>query len=273
MAQDSFDSKWGSMVSAKEEGGTDERSLFVPPGKEPVTQRQLNLFYYFIFIRGILEKIKAKDVIEVGSGRGTMSLYLNTYLDLPVTLLDNSSDAIELAKSEFAQRGREAKTVVEDVLNMSLGDESFDAVISIGLAEHFESVDKLFAEQYRILRPGGVIISLNIPQKFSIQFLNTIMRFFKKLAGSYRESIKKDYYRNTVNADGFKVSAEHAGFRDVSITHVCPFPIYVPVSLKTDKRVTALRKIILKFRKIFQKYPYKTNRFVAQAHFLVGYKP
>jgi hypothetical protein len=119
---------------------------------------------------------------------------------------------------------------------------------------------------------GGAMISLNIPKKFSIQSLNTVMRFIKKLFGFHTEDIRKDYYRNILTPEDYKNAAIKAGFKNVEITHVCPFPIYTPIALSTDKKITAINKSILKIRGVFQKYPYKTNRLFAQAHFLVAYK-
>lgn len=272
MSQEAFHNKW-SEISEEKNVEADEKSLFVEQGNEPITQRQLNLYYYFLFIQKHLEKIEAKDVIEVGCGRGTIALYLAQYLGMNMTLLDNEKDAIGIARDAFAAHRKNAVFHVGDALNTQLRDASFDATVSIGLAEHLESVDELFKEQYRILRPGGVMVSLNIPKKFSIQSLNNINRCMKKLTGSYKAKIGKDYYRNTLNPHDYAQAAKRVGFTATEITRVCPFPIYVPLSMKNDKRVTIMRKMILALRSVFQKYPYKTNAIAAQAHFLVAHKP
>jgi len=266
----SFSSKWSKVKSVSEDA--DERSLFVDIGKKPVTQRQLNLYYYFLFIKDILEHTDAKNVLEIGCGRGTIALYLSKYLNLNLSLLDNSSDAIEIAKGEFSKYNQRATFYARDALQTGLSSEYFDAVVSIGLAEHFEDINPLFKEQYRLLRKGGIIVSLNIPKKFSIRFLNTLMRFLKKCVGAYKDSITKDYYRNLLKPREYQASAEKAGFQDVYIVHIAPFPLFTPIKMSTDKKMTSLYKFILRIRSLFQKYPYKTNSLLAQAHFLVGYK-
>lgn len=266
----SFSKKWSAMQGGVKE--PDETSLFVEPDGEPMTQRQLNLYYYFIFIKEILEKQGVKNVLEVGCGRGTISLYLALYLGLNVTLLDNDANAIEVAKKEFIRYGVLADFKVADALQTNLSQQSYDAVVSIGLAEHILEVSKLFFEQYRLLKPGGVMISLNVPKKFSIQYLNRPFRFFQKLRGQFYGSVKKDYYRSELKAKDYISIAKEVGFKQVTVTEVCPFPIYTPLNVKYDKYVTAINKWILKIRKLFLKYPYKTNHFFSQAHFLVGYK-
>lgn len=271
MSLQSFSKKWADIKHRSGGPDEDEGVLFVAPGKNPVTQRQLNLYYYYLFIKDILGT-GAKSVLEIGCGRGTMSLYLGRYLGCQVSLLDNASDAIEIAKREFQERKQSAQFFVDDALNTKIPSDSFDAVISIGLAEHIDDVKKLFAEEFRLLKKDGVMISLNIPKKVSVQYLNIIYRFVKKICGQYKESIKKDYYRNNLQASDYYAIAKEVGFESIQITHVCPFPVYAPMGIQWDKRITIIRKVLLKVRSVFQKYPYKTNSIGAQAHFLVAYK-
>lgn len=268
---DKFSSKWADIAN-EETNGFDEKSIFVDIGKEPVTQRQFDLYYYYLFVKDILEKIGAKNAVELGCGRGTMSLYLKRYLKIDVTLIDNVLDAIDIAKRDFEKYKEDAEFHIADVLDTGLSSNKYDTAVSIGLAEHFESVDALFEEQYRVLKDGGVMISLNIPKKFSIQFLNKVMKFFKKYILGRNLEIKKDYYRNNLNALEYKIAALKAGFKRADIIHVCPLPIYAPISIGTDKKIAKFNKFILRIRSMFQKYPYKTNKLFAQAHFLVAYK-
>lgn len=268
-----FSTKWGKMRLEAERA--DESTLFVSDGKVPETQRQLNLYHYFLFVRDRLAGRPVRDVIEVGCGRGTLALYLATNLGLNLTLLDDSADAIEIAKREFAREGAAGTFLVRDALATGLPDASFDAAVSIGLAEHFDGprVRELFREQFRILRPGGVMISLNIPKKFSIQFLNLLLRAVKKLAGTYKRPLGSDYFRNDLSPAEYKAAAKEAGFTGLETVAVCPFPLFTPVALSTDRRIASLYRGILALRRAFMGYPYKTNPLVAQAHFLVARKP
>jgi ubiquinone/menaquinone biosynthesis C-methylase UbiE len=271
MNQIAFHNKWRNIAHSKT-GHVDEKSLYVEPGSEPMTQRQLNLWYYFVFIAEKLKGIGAKNVIELGCGRGTMALYLSQYCNMRLTLLDNEGDAIRIAKEAFAAHDIKAHFLVGDATNTHLPKGGFDATISIGLAEHLDSVDGLFAEQYRLLRDGGLMVTLNIPKKWSIQELNTMHRYIKKCLGIYKESVRRDYKRNSLRPDEYAQSALQVGFVKAEVTHVCPFPIYVPVTINTDKRLTWIRKKILALRKLFMHYPFKTNSLIAQAHFLVASK-
>lgn len=269
-----FDSKWAAIEHKKinKTLPADEQSLFVSQGKYPRTQRQLNLYYYFLFIKDILIEQQATHVMEVGCGRGTIALYLASYLDMDMTLLDSASHAIDIAKAAFQEKNIDATFIVGDATDTSLKDESYDAIVSIGLAEHLDNVTELFSEQYRLLKPGGVMVSLNIPKKWSLQHCNTLMRIIKKCFGLYKENPKKDYYRNSYTPKEYANFAVTVGFSKTVVTHVCPFPIYTPVSIKTDRIITLFRRGILRIRSLYMKYPYKTNYMCSQAHFLVAYK-
>jgi len=267
-----FEEKWEKIN--KSNSAADEKSLFVPPGQEPVTQRQLNLFYYFLFIKNIIGDNGGKKILEVGCGRGTMSLFLAKYLNSFVSLQDVSESAIKIAKKEFFKYNLNADFYLCDVLNNGIKSNLFDLVVSIGLAEHFDfdGVKRLYEEQFRLLKPGGTMISLNIPKKFSIQFLNSVMRSFKKVFGKYKEKVQADYFRNNLSQDYYFKAAQKAGFKEIEIVNVCPFPIYTPIKMSTDKRITKFNKWILKIRRLYKKYPYEVNYLLSQSHFLVGWK-
>ncbi|MDP7247347.1 MAG: class I SAM-dependent methyltransferase [Candidatus Peribacteraceae bacterium] len=273
MSQKAFHNKWAKIREGGKDSNLEERSIYVEKGNKPRTQRQLSLYYYFRFIQKHLEKIGAKKVIELGCGRGTIGLYCKTYMGLDVSLMDNEEDAIKIAREAFGSRNLDAEFIVGDALDSTIPENIYDATVSIGLAEHLDNVDDLYREQFRILRPGGVMVSLNIPKKFSVQELNVVMRSIKKIFGLYKDSARRDYYRNTFSAKEYEKFAKDVGFTDTKVTHVCPFPIYVPLLRSTDRLVTTIRRGILKIRSLVMRYPYKTNRVIAHAHFLVAFKP
>ncbi len=263
-----FIDKWKKMKN--KDASSDEQSLFTDLNNIPLTQRQFNMYHLFKFMEKFL--INRKNVLEIGCGRGTMSLFAKKYLNAEVSLLDTSSDALEIAQREFNKNNVEAKYYLANACSTGLPDNAYDAVISIGLAEHLDNPHDLFIEQLRLLKPGGIMISLNVPKKFSIQSLNNVLKFFKKKFSKEKDKIKKDYYRNSLKAIEYKQIAKQVGFQQLKITHVTPFPIFTPVKISTDKFITNIYKLIVKVRKSFLSQPYKTNIILAKSHFLIGYK-
>jgi len=264
-----FNDKWQAIASKDKK--RDEDSIFVDLGKEPVTFRQFNLYNYFHFINEIIKDRGYENSLEVGCGRGTMSLYLAKYLGLRVTLADISEEAVKVAKELFEQYGQSAKFSVEDSENLFFADNSFDVIVSIGLAEHFEDCTKLFSEQYRVLKPGGMMISLNIPKKISMQSVNDVYKFIRKQILRDKQ-VRKDYYRNEDGPEEYLAAANKCGFKNSYTIDINPFPIITPCSRSLDINLTRFYKRILNFRKMFMKNAFQTNRLMSLAHFLIAEK-
>tara|TARA_Y100000310_G_C20655136_1_gene801598 strand:+ start:1016 stop:1834 length:819 start_codon:yes stop_codon:yes gene_type:complete len=263
-----FENKWGSIL--KKGNYPDEKTLFVSEGENPKTQRQFNLYHYFEFINTKVTHGEYKTALEVGCGRGTIGLYLDKYLDMDVTLLDSSQEAIDLAKYNFDLWNGDGEFIVGDVRKLAFADESFDVIVSIGLLEHLEDYASALSEQYRVLKKGGMIISLNIPQKKSVQLLNTLYR--KVLKKTSKQNLQKDYYRNKDKPKDYKKNAEKVGFSDVKVFYVNPFPLFTPLGKTAERILTVIYGLIYSIRSLIMKYPFRGSRMLSQAHFLTGKK-
>ncbi len=268
MIHQTFHTKWDD---TEKKTNQEEQSIFVDLGKKPVTQRQVNLYYYYQFIKSIIDKKEYKDAIEIGCGRGTIALYLALYERMNVICNDVEEKAIDIAKQNFSLHKQKATFIVGDAAKLPIPDQSVDVAVSIGLLEHLENYQQILQEQYRILRPGGVMISLNIPKKYSVQKLNNIYRFFLKLF-HVPFPLKKDYFRNSDTPEMYATAAKKENFENVFTLNVNPFPIFTPIPYTCEKYIAAIYRMLLKIRSFFLSYPMKTNYFFSQAHFLVGFK-
>lgn len=268
MENTKFENKWADIKSGKV---SDETTLFVAPGNQPKTQRQINLYWYYRFIADFIKDKNYKTGLEMGCGRGTMSLYLHKYENFSVSLLDISPDAIMLAQDNFKMFGADGKFIVASSDATSFPPESFDIIYSIGLLEHLADYKKTLAETYRLLKSGGLMVHLNIPGKWSVQNINN---FYKKILKLFtgKDYPAKDYWRNYDLPSDYMRAASECGFRDVQTINVAPFPIFVPISAITDRRIARVYNFIIRIRSFFMKYPFKTNYFFSQGHFLTGYK-
>lgn len=265
MIEQEFGQKWGDILrNAKGE----EFSLFVPPGQTPQTQRQLNLYAYWQFIHNLIKDKNYTTGAEFGCGRGTISLFLTAYEKMKMTLVDNSEDGLNLAKENFKMFGQSGEFILSDAAATNLPDNSVDLAVSIGLLEHIHDYGTVLKEKYRILRPGGVMISLNIPKKNSVQILNTWYQKLFKPVGAR----KSDYYRNEDTPKEYVAATQAAGFSDVFYFNANPFPIFTPVPVWAERGLTRLYRGIMKAQSLYKKYPMETSYKLSQGHFVVGYK-
>ncbi|KUO78237.1 MAG: methyltransferase [Desulfosporosinus sp. BRH_c37] len=112
----------------------------------------------------IAEQIKLKTGItrgkclDLGCGGGYLSIALARITGLNIHLLDVSQEMLDIAASNIAENGLEARmqTLLADVQEIPLKDKSVDLIISRGSIFFWEDQQKAFEEIYRVLTPGGV---------------------------------------------------------------------------------------------------------------------
>lgn len=147
----------------------------------PKNQIQLAFRQHWLTFNELMgARVGEKKCLEVGCGRGSLSAY---YSDdgWDCSLLDISETAIDAATKMFESNKLSASFFVEDCTDMSFADASFDLTFSIGLLEHFEDVRPVIAEQFRVLKPGGLFIGYVVPEftdniQKEYQWINEILK-------------------------------------------------------------------------------------------------
>lgn len=111
-----------------------------------------------------------KQILDIATGTGDICIKAFSYLK-PETVLgvDISDKMMEIGKEKVKAAGLEGKISfeVQDASTLSCSDGSFDAVtISFGI-RNFENLDESLQQIYRVLRPNGhlLILEMNEPQK------------------------------------------------------------------------------------------------------------
>jgi len=105
-------------------------------------------------------------ILEAGCGLGRIIIYLSKG-GYNIEGIELNEDAVRKVK-DF---DKNLKIIVGDILKMSYEDNSFDAVISLGVIEHFEEgPQKALKEMHRILKPGGIFF-------VTVPYINLIRRF------------------------------------------------------------------------------------------------
>jgi arsenite methyltransferase len=99
-----------------------------------------------------------EDVLDLGSGAGTDSL-VAAQMVAPsgrVTGIDMTLEMVAKARAAAAELGADNVEFVEgEAEQLPSGDASFDGVISNGVIDLIPDKDAVFAELFRVLRPGG----------------------------------------------------------------------------------------------------------------------
>lgn len=124
--------------------------------------------------------------------------------------VDISPPVVAQARAAFDRDPLHA--AVADVRDLPFGDESFDAVYSMGTIEHFHDSERALAEMVRVLRPGGRAI-IGVPNRHD-PFLRPLLAAALQALGLYSYGYEKSYSRRALRAmlerAGLAVTAETA---------------------------------------------------------------
>jgi S-adenosylmethionine decarboxylase len=122
--------------------------------------------------------------------------------------IDISEPIARQARAAFGPRV--LRPAISDVRRLPFGDESFDAIYSMGTVEHFVETDASVAELARILKPGGRLI-LGVPNRHD-PFLRPLLVTALYSLGLYGYGFEKSYSRRAlrrmVEATGLEVRTE-----------------------------------------------------------------
>lgn len=212
-----------------------ERSYVHWTRDEPGNQIQFafrqNWLVFQEIIKPFLAHGRTPRALEVGSGRGSMSMYFAD-AGFDCTLLDSSSEALRTAKELFAQNSLSGSTHVGDALALPFQEGTFDVVFSIGLLEHFEDITPPLAEQVRVLSPGGWLLVYVVPEnpknvQADFEWVNEVLRVYAGGAAETQAG-KEETYRSSYEAPLYRDVLERLGLNEVSSSGVYPVPMISP---------------------------------------------
>lgn len=107
-----------------------------------------------------VEKLKPKNLLDLGCLDGSFALTVSKQLGIPVAGIDLTVDGIELAKERAKKFELPASfyqgTIEQEILGFD--DHAFDVVTFFEVIEHVEDVQKLLKLIDRVLAPGGSVL-------------------------------------------------------------------------------------------------------------------
>jgi ubiquinone/menaquinone biosynthesis C-methylase UbiE len=131
-------------------------SLYLRPDDQ-INRYPIQLYHYL----ASKVRIEGKDVLEVGSGRGGGSSYINRYLyPKKVTALDIASNAIKWAKEHHQEKDLEF--IQGNAEKLPFPDQAFEVVINVESCHAYPSVPKFLAEVKRVLLPSGYFLCTDL---------------------------------------------------------------------------------------------------------------
>ena len=137
------------------------------------------------------------SILDIGCGRGE---FLNGFEKLGL-----NGFGVDLSKAAMAYFPKSKIKVANIELDgLPYADDSFDVVFSKSVIEHFYDPDRLAQEMFRVLKPGGVAITLCPSWEYNYKiyfedythrtpFMKDSLRAVQIINGFH--SVKVDYFR------------------------------------------------------------------------------
>lgn len=111
--------------------------------------------WYRAAFSGIQSSLKG-DLLELGCGRGEFAVWLASAVpDLRVTGVDFSISAITIARTRITNTSKPVRFLASDVQSVPFADNTFDWIVSCECLEHLPEPQRMAAEMFRVLKPGG----------------------------------------------------------------------------------------------------------------------
>jgi len=155
----------GAVAAAFERAGLDPRQLR-PVDLAPVDEFHIRGRAATLEIAEALHIGAGSRVIDLGSGLGGPARMLAELTGCTVTGIDLTPEFCEVATALSEWTGLSARTSfhVGDATATDLPDASFDAVLTVHVAMNIADKPALYAEAFRVLRPGGRFIVYDVLQ-------------------------------------------------------------------------------------------------------------
>jgi cyclopropane-fatty-acyl-phospholipid synthase len=111
-----------------------------------------------------LELEPGMRLLDVGCGWGSLAIHAAREYGVEVLGVTLSAPQVELARERVAAAGLADRVLLRVLDYRELGEDSFDAIASIGMVEHVgeSQIDAYAAQVARVLRPGGRVLNHGI---------------------------------------------------------------------------------------------------------------
>ena len=147
----------------------------------------------------MLRHYAPQQILDIATGTGDLVFLMNQVLNpKKITGADLSEGMLQIARKKATNLKSWENIIFEnqDCLHLTYKNEQFDAITVAYGVRNFEDLDKGFSEMYRVLRPGGVllVIELSTPEKFPFrQLYHLYSGYIIPILGRFLSKDKKAY--------------------------------------------------------------------------------
>ncbi|MFZ5518609.1 MAG: methyltransferase domain-containing protein [Candidatus Zhuqueibacterota bacterium] len=148
--------------------------------------------------------IKNKRILEVGAGSARDSFQF-AHDQAMVYVLDYSPQALAIVRKLNAQSPAKLNLIQSDAFHIPVPDNTFDIVFHQGLLEHFRDPRPLIQENFRVLKPGGLLL-IDVPQRYHVYTLiKHILILLNRWFAGWETEFSIRELKNLMQQQGFAI--------------------------------------------------------------------
>lgn len=158
--------------------------------------------------------LKPEKILEMGCGIGASIVPLaKTYPDAEVHGIDVGASMLRYALARARHLGAAVHFRQASAEATSYPDESFDVIFSCAMFHETspDAMSNIMDECFRLLRPGGIVAHLEVPQRYEDEALWTQVR------GELERVYNNEPNWKTAISANYQTLLKVAGFEDVAI--------------------------------------------------------
>ncbi|MBN1347900.1 class I SAM-dependent methyltransferase [candidate division KSB1 bacterium] len=178
--------------------------------------------------------LKNKKILEVGAGTGRDSLMLHE-AGATVYVLDYADNSLKIISRLCREKQLKIHLIQGDAFKLPIADDSFDIVFHQGLIEHFQDPLPILQENFRILKPGGMLL-VDVPQRYHIYTIfKHILIFLNKWFAGWETEFTIGQLQALTKRVGFEVKQSYGEWMRPSLFYRLMRELLLQIRIKLPR--------------------------------------
>ncbi len=178
-----------------------------------------------------LIRIENTRILEVGAGSARDSFQFAEE-NASVYVLDYSPKALFIVQKLNHQNNAKVHLLQSDAFKIPVPDNTFDIVFHQGLLEHFRDPIPLIRENYRVLKPGGLLL-IDVPQRYHIYtMIKHILIFMNKWFAGWETEFSINELTGLMQKNGFTIKHRYGRWMRPSLFYRIIREIFRKINIK-----------------------------------------